>query len=181
MNESYRIKNKCKTIFSNIAQNISDKPAQTTNEIDTNFNHFRYNDQNRIERAFLFLQTLRSAILLPQKISLYIPIFECLFSIDNTEVAHKVSERTALYIGNDKSEKFDIFGCIKECYDLRSRYFHGSVLNKKYDTKEKQKKLAEKIDSICRRVLLKVIEHDQQKFLGKEEDLRAFFDSLIFN
>lgn len=158
-----------------------DKENIVVNRIDTNSNDSNYNDNNRIERAFIFLQSLRATVLLPQKIALYIPVFECLFSTDSNEITHKVSERVAQYIGSDKMDKLEIFKTVKECYDLRSKFFHGSPLSKKHNTKEKQKELAKKIDSICRKVFLKAITHDSEVFKSDDKKLSDFFDSLIFS
>lgn len=167
--------------FNSIFPTKQEPYKDLVNTIDTNFNSTSYNEHNRIQRSLKFLQALRSTVYLPQKISLYIPIFECLFSIDATEISHKVSERIAYYLGNSKEGRVEIFKTIKECYDLRSKFFHGSDLGKSHNTFESQKELANKIDDICRRVLLKVIQDDSSIFLETKPNLQKYFDSLLFN
>jgi hypothetical protein len=174
LNKALEIQQKYLAVFPSINQKGEGFSNETVNKIETNYNSTLYNDHNRIQRSFQFLQALRCSIFLPQKISLYIPIFECLFSIDANEVSHKVSERIAYYIGSDKDERIEIFSLMKDCYDLRSKFFHGSNLGKKHNSVDAQKNMADKIDSICRRVLLKVIYEDAAIFLDTNSNLQKF-------
>lgn len=177
LKKALEIQQKYNSIFQPKRESFKD----IVNKIDTNYNTTSYNEHNRIQRSIKFLQALRATVFLPQKISLYIPIFECLFSIDATEISHKVSERIAYYLGSNKEERLEIFKTTKECYDLRSKFFHGSDLGKSHNTFESQKILAEKVDEICRKILLKVIHEDSSIFLDTKPNLQFFFDSLLFN
>ncbi len=136
-----------------------------------------YNNFNRIERAIKFLQIARETTYLPRKISMYMPIFECLFCLEAEGVSHKVSERVAFYLGYDKK---GIFKDLKDAYNIRSRYLHGDEIKKDQTKREYQIDLATKIDNITRSVLTKIITDDSTKFLQKKEDFKTYLDNIIF-
>lgn len=60
-----------------------------------------------------------------------VTILETLLSTGTAEIAHQVSERVAVLIGNSSSERLDIYRTIKKLYDLRSRISHGDLELKK--------------------------------------------------
>src|SRR3989339_521844 len=142
-------------------------------------NKLAYNEWNRIEKAFNFLIIARSNSFLPLKISFYVVIYETLFTTDNTEVSHKVSERISFYLGNNNAEKEEIFKLVKNAYAIRSKYIHGQRLDKKLQSVEKQIDLSVEIDSLTRRLLRKIILEDSSIFTQNENDLNDFFNSLL--
>ncbi|HTE25410.1 hypothetical protein [Flavitalea sp.] len=145
-----------------------------------------YNSTDRISRAIQFLTLARTQPHLHTKISLYVPIYECLFSGDeSSEVSHKVSERAAFYLGDNVTERTSIYDLLKSTYNLRSRYLHGQTLDtkksKKYDTLDKLRKLSTDIDSLTRRLMTKVIMQDSEIFLQEDDKLNKHFKDLIFS
>lgn len=132
--------------------------------------------ENRIERVMSFLSSARSTAHIPQKITHYMAILECLFSTDGNEVIHKVSERTAFYLGKTSAERLAIYKTVKTAYNIRSKFVHG---DKPPKTHGQLCTTAAEVDNIIRRVLKKVIFSDYKTFLQK--DLTHYFEGLIFN
>jgi hypothetical protein len=142
--------------------------------------YFLHKDYKRIHRAKSFLDNARTSLRLPEKISFYILCLECLFSDDSTEVAYRVSERVALYLGETTKERYDIFNDVKDYYGIRSKYFHGDVLDKKFKTYEKLEDASINIDQIVRRVFVKMLFEYPSKFSLEKDDLRSWYLSLSF-
>lgn len=160
-------------------QNIYEKPNQGTGHITpSDQNYFLYANTNRIHRSITFLTIARSNSFLPLKISFYIGVLETLFTTDNNEVTHKVSERVSFYL-QEKYNKLETFKLVKECYGIRSSFVHGQKLHKKYNY-EKLAELSFEFDQIIRFLLNKIILDDYNIFLKNDENLTIFFNSLIF-
>lgn len=144
-------------------------------------NLIQYNDRNRIERAFKFLTLARQTLFMPFKISLYINVYECLFTSDNIEVNHKIAERCALFMGGSKDEKLSNFKLIKHCYTIRSNYFHGEQLPKGYKDYEKLQDYSYKIDCLTRDLFKKIFNGANQVFLLKDNsEIDIWFNDLLF-
>ncbi len=141
-----------------------------------------YNEYNVIERALNFLRTARGISHLPYRIASYVPILETLFGCGNsTEITYRISLRVAFYIGIDKNDRSDIIELIKRVYNIRSRYFHGDVLDKKDNDIQTQKELSENMDNLLRKILVKIILSDAQIFLETSKSLETYFSNLILN
>jgi len=151
------------------------------NKIKTgDFNYILYSSQNRIDRAILFLTLARSNSYLPLKISFYIAIYEALFTTENTEVSHKVTERATFFLGGDFETKLKNFKIIKTAYNIRSKFVHGQQLDKKkIKTKEDLICLSNQIDTLTRDLLNKIIKTDSNIFLLDDEKLNEWFNQLI--
>ena len=152
-----------------------------------------YNEYSRIGRAMLFLASARNELTIAHKISMYVPVFECLFSLDNDEIKHKVAERVAFYIVDTKEDRVNIYSIVSEAYNIRSRYLHGDELksNKKNISNDTLKNISKQIDSLLRKILTKIIMKDSKIFLLPKDDekkdgktvtkgLRSYLNSLIF-
>ena len=61
-------------------------------------NKINYNERNRIARAVTFLHIARSANFTLTKLSLYMNIYECLFTTDTSEVVHKFQKEPLVII-----------------------------------------------------------------------------------
>lgn len=142
-----------------------------------------YHSYGRLEKALLFLWDSRSTYDLLPKITLYCSVFECLFSTEKTDITYKISQRVALYIGNDFEERVYLKKLVTKAYNIRSRYIHGNALSKddmKSDfKKEKLQEVAAKIDNVLRIILIKIILCDHEIF-DNDTKLYPFFDELIF-
>lgn len=145
-----------------------------------------YNDNNRIERAIFFLREARKTYHLIHKISLYVPILECLFSTEASEATQKVSERVSFYLAKVPNERKQIFKIVRDAYNIRSKYVHGSKLDSSQRSYGYLLNIAKEVDDIVRSILVRVIMIDSDKFLGKKEskdkekEIKEFLSNLIF-
>lgn len=144
------------------------------------FNFHRYNSTTRLQRAFMFLSMARSNSFLPLKISSYIEIFETLFTTDNSEVSHKVSERLAFYIGGNTDEKVENFKLMKTAYGVRSKFVHGQKLDRSIKNIDDLVSVSTKIDSLARALLTKIVLTDSTIFLKDDNALNQHFSNMIF-
>jgi hypothetical protein len=143
-------------------------------------NNRNYNDNNRIARAYFFLKSARDSEFILLKISLYVSMYECLFTTDASEIIHKMAERIACYYSKNADERLDIFKFIKKVYNVRSRYFHGKDLDKD-KTFEKVPEMLLRLDGITRTILKRIILEDSEIFLKNETDLENYFTTLILS
>ncbi|MCD9015704.1 HEPN domain-containing protein [Parachryseolinea silvisoli] len=140
-----------------------------------------YNRFSRIERSLQFLTIARSFSFLPHKIAFYMAIYECLFSSDNAEIAHKVAYRASCYLGGKKEDKIANYEILKDAYNLRSQYIHGASLSKGILDKYKGiDMICVGVDTLTRQILTKVVMEDYEKFLLKKEGIDDWYSSLIF-
>jgi hypothetical protein len=169
------------TKFAEICPNVSLGPhigeSYQDNETAVKSRIDIYKIQNCIERGIAFLHTARGISHVPQKITHYMSILECLFSLDSNEVVQKVCERTAYYIGKNKEERIQIFKTVKDSYDIRSKFVHGQKTTKSADV---ICRLSTEVDEIIRKVLIKVISKDHEIFLKDDKDRRGYLNQLIF-
>lgn len=121
------------------------------------FHYLNYNIHKRLDKCVMFLTMARNEPFLPLKIALYMSVFECLFTSDSSEMIHKVSERTALYLNTDKDEMFKVFKQVKLAYDYRSKFIHGQDLKSKKDSNEHLKEISFGVDVLLRRILNQAI------------------------
>lgn len=132
------------------------------------------NELSRGERAKTFIIMARSTSILPLKIFNYCTALECLFTTDNTEVSHKISERVAMLLGKNNGQKQDYFQLIKKAYGIRSKLTHGQAINlSDSDLVE----VSQSLDKIMRRILT-----EHKDFVGfSRKELEHYFMDLIFN
>lgn len=142
------------------------KYLEALNKNGLNPNAVNPNNTNRIDRAIIFMGEARQSELLYKKISMYIVVLECLFTTENEEVTHKVSERTAYYIATDPENRRAVYSTLKQAYDIRSKYVHGKKISL---NNEKLADLSVKIDDIVRQVLGKIINKDYDIFTRDAE------------
>ncbi|MEO6521327.1 MAG: hypothetical protein ABIN91_06615 [Mucilaginibacter sp.] len=160
---------------------LSSVPLMHPEIIPSPLNYIHYDSFDRIDRSFIFLDMARSSSLLPLKISCYIAVFECLFTIDATEVSYKVTERGTLFLGGDRVKKDNTYNTIKEAYTIRSKFMHGQKLGKKYKEMDSLVEVSNKIDSLTREILKKIIVNHKDTFLKDDDELNIFFKNLIFS
>jgi hypothetical protein len=146
-----------------------------------NFDYIPYNSHNRISRTLNFLSLARSNSFLPLKISFYIAMLECLFTTDNSEVTHKVTERATFYLGGNKETKIENFDLVKAAYGIRSKYVHGQELDKKFSKRDDLLRISFGVDNLIRQILLKIIHYDSNKFLQNNEELNKWFKEMILS
>lgn len=149
-----------------------------TNLFIGNAGHFDYHQTNRLERAYQFIRAARTTMDTLLKIALYINAYECLFTTDANEIAHKMAERVAYYAESDADSRKTTYKLMKAAYTVRSNYFHGKPSDKKL-TLAKLIELLEQLDTLTRKVLTKAIMEDSAIFLAK--DIEPHFTSLLFS
>ena len=153
----------------------------TNNDITSNENIDTKKSSSRLQRSVSFLRSARFTQDLRKKISFYVLVLECLFSAnDSTEIVHKLSERIALFMGKDSDEKKGIYENVKTYYNIRSKYIHGQESDKKYKSDESLKTVSQSIDSLIRRILVKILTTDSDPFLQADSNLKIWFNELLF-
>lgn len=145
------------------------------------FNDINYNSFNRVSRALQFLESARTDLVLPSKISRYIGVYEVLFSTNPGDISHKISERCALYTSQDLDERLNIFSLIKKAYSVRSKYVHGQDLSKGTKDSSQLKDICKKIDDLTRKVLNKILVEDLELFTQDQERMDIWFKELVLN
>lgn len=83
---------------------------------------------SRLARCLYFTQAARGADDPAVKAAFYCMCFETLFSTDRTQISRRVSQRTALFVGDNDTEVWAIHDNIRELYDFRSTVVHGSPI-----------------------------------------------------
>lgn len=148
-----------------------------------------YIDYPRIQRALHFLITARRSQFLLPKISTYIRVLECLFSTEKSDIVYKISQRIAMYVGNDYEERIWIKNFMRDAYNIRSTYIHASKISSKDKkgnknkpalfSEENIKYTSEQLDNLLRIILTKVILYHHEIF-EDDNKLNEFFNELIF-
>ena len=131
-------------------------------------------------RILYFINCARATDELSTKISLYMSVFEILFSNDTTELSFKLSLRTALFVGDTEPDRRSIFQTMKRAYGLRSRFLHGDVIPPSA-TKDLAT-LVPAVDQLLRRVLQRIAADAavRSRLEGRSDDREAFFEDLLF-
>ena len=136
---------------------------------------------NRMEIAGLHLEQSRTAYDLGLKISNYCSFFECLFSTSTNELTHQLSERMALYLGDSKDSRKEIYSQVKKAYQVRSSVVHGGLISKR-DFSVIQE-TASFCDDIARSILKNLysnIEHHKMFAFEDDKVITDFFMDLLF-
>jgi hypothetical protein len=136
-------------------------------------------DFNRLSRVFYFVQGARSSSDLGNKIARYVTCFEALFCTDSSEMAHKLSERVAFFVGKDSAERINIFRKIKAAYNVRSKVVHGDKISKKLA--EQATDLVRTCDELLRNSLTKILTTPglPKIFSGVPGELEEYLTNMI--
>lgn len=155
-----------------------DKTTMVTEELRK-----MYNNSNRLERFFYFLQGARTQGFIPNRIALYCTMLETILSTDTIEISHKIAERAAKIIGQDYEERLNIFTIIKDAYSIRSSAVHGDKLKKQFRELDKLCEISKGIDDVLRNLILYLLNNEEilQLFLKRDNNnLNQWFNELIF-
>ena len=82
----------------------------------------------RSGRAMRFVAAARRTQDIAFKIANYCSALETLFTTESTELAHKLAERVAFFLGERRHVRRKIFATIKSAYGVRSKLVHGDTL-----------------------------------------------------
>lgn len=137
-------------------------------------------DFSRINRALHFVKQAREARNLAYKISNFCSAFEALFSTDNMELSHKLSERIAFFMKEDLI-KVETFKTMKKAYGIRSKLTHGDTLDNKH--LDQLPEISTQLDRILRLSINKIIENPDlfEIFESSKNSIDAHFEGLIFS
>ncbi|MDR6373037.1 hypothetical protein J2795_004225 [Chryseobacterium bernardetii] len=135
---------------------------------------------SRINRALIFVKQAREARNLAYKISNYCSAMETLFSTDNAELSHKLSERIAFFYKKELNP-LETFKTIKKAYAIRSKLTHGDTLDT--NTIDLLPELSKKIDNILRRSINRIFEEKElfEIFESPKNIIDSYFETLIFS
>jgi len=141
-------------------------------------------EANRINRAYYFIDLARKSYDIGTKVSLHCSAFECLFSVDNVELAHRLSETVAYFLGENFEERKEIYKQMKEIYGLRSNVTHGSGIKKDLfkNNEENLNRIGINCDSLMRNCIRKIVSNESLKnlyFQNNTEKIRTYFVDLV--
>ncbi len=140
-------------------------------------------DQKKYSRLSIVLNYIDAARRtddLGLKISFYCVCLEALFSVDTTELSHKISERIAFFIGETSEEKVEIYKKTKSAYSIRSKIVHGDMLtSKSFETALDTSFFC---DDILRRIFIKILRSESliKIFNSDNPSLDRFLIDITF-
>ncbi len=133
----------------------------------------------RSGRAMQFVVAARRAQDLAFKITNYCSAFETLFTTDATELAHKLSERVAFFLGERGDDRRKVFTLVKNAYNVRSKLVHGDTL--KQNQVDALPALSTACDNALRKILGEIFHSDDLKkiFDAHSDAIEEYFATLI--
>lgn len=133
----------------------------------------------RSGRAMQFVVAARRAQDLAFKIANYCSAFETLFTTDATELAHKLSERVAFFLGERAEDRRKVFTLVKSAYNIRSKLVHGDTL--KQNQIDTLPALCTECDNALRKILWEIFHSDELKkiFDAHNDAIEEYFAALI--
>jgi len=134
---------------------------------------------SRVGRSLKFVKQAREARNIPYKISNYCAALETLFTTENMEISHKLSERVAFFI-KDEFIKIETYKSVKKAYSIRSKLTHGASIEKK--ELDQLAEISFQTDKILRSAIIKIINSIDllEIFDSSNEKIDRFFENLIF-
>jgi len=99
--------------------------CDTKSTLKDSFTNTRF---SRIGRSMRFIEAATRERHPAVKIAHYCSAYESLFSTDNSELTHKLSERIALFLKDFEFNPIEVFDDIKSFYGIRSKVTHGDSL-----------------------------------------------------
>jgi hypothetical protein len=136
-------------------------------------------EYSRLGRALEFVSSARTAPNLAFKIANYCSALETLFTTDETELAHKLSERVAFFLGERGYRRASVFFTVKGAYGVRSKLVHGSSI--KTGEVEGLPTLSVTCDNYLRAIFNSIFESSdlRRTFDSKNEAIENYFSELI--
>jgi hypothetical protein len=134
----------------------------------------------RSGRAIQYVDAARKSANLAFKIAHYCSALETLFTTEATELAHKLSERVAFFLGERGYDRWAVFSTIKNAYNVRSKLVHGDTL--KAAQIEELHLISQQCDNYLRLILTSIFENVELKKVFDSEPgaIEEYFARLIF-
>lgn len=150
-------------------------------EGSTEFEFFMEKEFLRSARALHFIHNATTSKNLAFRIAHYCSALETLFSTDAAELSHKLSERTAFFLGDFGQNKATVFKDIKSAYGIRSKLTHGDSINKK--TIEELPSISKKLDEYLRKIFAILYGEDWvvEHIDSAPQKIDYIFNEMIFN
>lgn len=145
------------------------------------FASFTNKQYSRIGRARRFISAARKESHPAIKISHYCSAFESLFSTDNAELSHKLSERVALFLKQNDFDPMVVFDDMKQFYGIRSKVTHGDSIQA---AREKELgNLSNRSDFYLRSIFNIILGDEglQRIFDGNKNEFEKHFKQLLFS
>lgn len=145
----------------------------------TVFNSFVDSKYSRYGRAFSFIKSAKREFDPAMKISHYCSALESLFSTDNSELSHKLSERVSIFLKPYDYDPIKTFDDIKSFYNIRSKVTHGDSL--KSDRVGKLPEESIKIDNYLRVIMNIILDSDELMtiFNGNKDSFEKYFKEKL--
>lgn len=143
-------------------------------------NSFIEKKYSRLARALRFITASRREKHPAIKVAHYCSAFESLFSTDNAELSHKLSERVALFLKNYDYDPFKVYNDVKSFYSIRSKVTHGdSLQDGKVNTIPE---LSQLCDEYLRYIINTILSDAKLTdiFDGDKEKQENYFKELLF-
>ncbi|WP_052672218.1 HEPN domain-containing protein [Aliterella atlantica] len=136
---------------------------------------------SRTGRALKFIAAARNSPNLAFRITHYCSALETLFTTDSAELAHKLSERVAFFLGAQGHSKEKVFSNIKKAYTVRSKLTHGDTLSAKQI--EELPLISRTCDQHLREIINTLFSQEQllRVFDSHNEGVETYFHKLILN
>lgn len=133
----------------------------------------------RSGRAMQFIVAARRAQDLAFKVAHYCSAFETLFTTESTEIAHKLAERVAFFLGESGYNRRNVFSTVKNAYNVRSKLVHGDML--KQGQIDNLPPLSMECDGYLRKILWDIFNSEPLKkiFDAHNDAIEQYFTRLI--
>lgn len=134
------------------------------------------NNGSSFYRILNLLQLAIKTGFLPEKISMYCAVLECLFAIEKN---HKktISEMTAAFVSDDPCVRATISQDMRQAYGVRSDFVHGDV-NLLFGSNAELAKLSTRVDTYVRRALRRAFLDENCNYENSPEDKRRVREHL---
>lgn len=105
---------------------------------------------------------------------------ESLFGTGSGELAFRISQRIAFFIGNNDADSRELFKLIKRSYDMRSRVVHGGRADHKTGVSEES---LYQIQTCMRRAIGIILKDQEMRamFVGERSTVEEHLDLLAFS
>lgn len=131
-----------------------------------------YLKTNKITRAMDFIYKARTTSNILEKISWYIVALECFFNDGSSgDLSFKLRSWVPHFLETDIDKRLEIYNIIKSGYNIRSRYLHGGLIDKKDNKREISSKISSDLDDILRRVLIILLEDQESRNMIQDPKL----------
>ena len=136
-----------------------------------------FSNSDKLSRALYLTDKARSYSLPNDRIAEFIVVLESLFCCQASEIAHRLSERVACFLG-DSRNKLATYKTIKEAYNYRSKVVHGStkIKEEKYDDLTK---ISGEIEGIVKAVLTSLKVDEPLLTFKDEGEINDHFMEII--